>query len=64
MNQEQWKQLVLKHFEQPMKAFLKEALVSELIPMAEKYVQESSNKIDDVVWAMAKEAILKGLEQV
>lgn len=64
MNQDAWKELVMKHFEAPMKAFVKEAVMLEVIPKADAYVAGTSTKLDDMLWAAAKEAILKGLDQV
>lgn len=64
MTSEQWKQLAEKHFKQPGIDFVKEAVVLELIPKADALVLASPNKIDDLVWAQAKEMLLKALEQL
>ena len=64
MEKQEWLELVEKHFKQAAIDFTKESVVKELLPAADAYVLASPNKIDDVAWAMAKEAILKGLENL
>lgn len=64
MNSEEHKALAEKHFKAPMMAYLKELVVLEVVPKADKMVLDSENKVDDVVWAMAKEALLKAIDEL
>ena len=52
--------IAVKH----MKAMLEELAHEVVLPLADKEVLESSNKIDDLVWASAKVALLAAVEKV